>query len=155
MSSLTTFLGFVFHRHCWSHLALPHSRGDTHLPPSLAGSVSHLMTGSLAPASRRQYAAELRRFQGFCEMTLHMETWFTASTSYISGYIAYNFIDGYAPSTIQSSLSAISFYHKVLNEPDPVNTYFIQKLLVGAKKSRPSRDIRTPIWNNAVHWCQH
>ena len=78
-------------------------------------------------------------------MMLGLTAWFPATMCSIAGYVAHLFRQGYASSTIHSALSAISFFHKVLDKSDPINSFFIRKLLMGVTKSKPSYDIRTPI----------
>lgn len=41
--------------------------------------------------------------------------------------------------------SAIGYLHKLGNYPDPSNSFFILKLLQGAKRTCPSVDCRLPI----------
>ena len=60
-------------------------------------------------------------------------------------YVAYLFNLKYAPKTIQTYLSAISFLHKIQGFADPTKDFIIQKLVAGVHRLRPSVDMRLPI----------
>ena len=126
-------------------MAVADTSGHSCLPPAMAGVVDNLLFASLAPTTHCQYAKEMTRFQQFCEDVLHKPHFFPASRCMVAGYVAYMYTKGYAPTSIQSALSAISYYHKLLDKPDVVNSYFIQKLIMGAKRARPTADTRTPV----------
>ena len=51
----------------------------------------------------------------------------------------------YAPSSITSFISAISFVHKLLGVTDPANEFIIKQALKGARRMAGSRDGRLPI----------
>lgn len=126
-------------------MAVTRPCGRSSLPPAMGRVVDDLLRASMAPSTHDQYSRELARFQHFCDQVLGTPYFFPATRCMVAGYIAYMYSNGYAPSTIQSALSAISYYHKVLNEPDVVNSFFIQKLLMGAKRARPTVDSRAPV----------
>lgn len=65
--------------------------------------------------------------------------------SMVLKFIVYQVNKGLAPSTITSSLSAVSFVHKVANKPDPTQHFIVRKLLIGAAKLSPRTDIRLPV----------
>lgn len=50
-----------------------------------------------------------------------------------------------APKTISTYISAIGYVHKMLNFPDPSNSFLVSKLIAGSYRARPSFDIRLPI----------
>jgi membrane-bound ClpP family serine protease len=60
-------------------------------------------------------------------------------------FLTYLFDKGYAPSTMITYNSAISYVHKLNGLIDPANSVFIQKMLQGAKKTRVKIDNRLPI----------
>ncbi|KAI8484564.1 hypothetical protein Bbelb_376710 [Branchiostoma belcheri] len=66
------------------------------------------------------------------------------STNLLAQFIGFLHNEGFAPPTISSKLSAISFVHKLLELPDPAQSFFIQKLLHATRKSHPP-DNRRPI----------
>ena len=55
------------------------------------------------------------------------------------------FNQGLATSTMTSKLSALSYYAKLKGVDDPMQSFIVQKALVGARKSAPSQDVRLPI----------
>ena len=63
----------------------------------------------------------------------------------LANFIAFLFEQEYAPGTIISLISALSFVHKLLLVFDPTDTYFIKKLLQGCKKLKGQKDTRLPI----------
>ena len=63
----------------------------------------------------------------------------------LAGFIAYLFDKGYATSTIVSTVSAISFVHKLLNMNDTADSFVVKKMLQGCKKLRISVDCRLPM----------
>ena len=55
------------------------------------------------------------------------------------------FSSHYAASTILSAVSAITFSHKIVGLPDPADSFYIKKLLIGVQKQAGSVDSRRPI----------
>ena len=55
------------------------------------------------------------------------------------------------PSSLATSLSAISYYQKIAGSPDPTAHFLIRKLLQGVSKSNPSSDLRIPITIPILH----
>ena len=82
-----------------------------------------------------------RGFEVFCVNSLRCVHWFPASTASVVSFTSSLFIHNYAASTIASTLSAISFFHKMHGFSDPTASFVVKKLLQGAAKLRPSRDI--------------
>ena len=68
-----------------------------------------------------------------------------ASQNNIASFIAYLFKAKYSPSTITSNLSAIAYMHKIAGYDDPSNSFFIKKLLTGARNLGSNLDVRLPI----------
>ena len=104
-----------------------------------------LLAASLTPSSRLMYARELRRYRAFCIDHFGRRSWFPASDPDLAAYITHRFNADYASSTIRSSVSALSFFHKVLGLPDPSGSFYVKKLMLGARKARPSLDLRSPV----------
>ena len=51
----------------------------------------------------------------------------------------------YAPSTLTSHVSALSFVHKLLSVDDPGEQFIVKKMLQGCRKLNPKKDGRLPI----------
>ena len=61
------------------------------------------------------------------------------------GFIAHLHNEGYAPASIITTVSAISFFHKVNGFQDPARNVLISKRLTGAQNLRSVSDVRLPI----------
>ena len=126
-------------------MASSRPRRHTSFISALDDTINHLIVSSLAPASRKQYAREFTRFQTFAANIAGEGRCFPASQQTVARYIAYLFDQKYAASTIRTSLSALSFFHKTVGVEDVCDTFFIKKLLVGAAKLSVSLDMRIPL----------
>lgn len=60
-------------------------------------------------------------------------------------FIAHLFESGLAPSTIQIHVAALSFWHDLHQWHNPTRHPLVQKLLMGARNSRRSLFLRSPI----------
>lgn len=69
--------------------------------------------------------------------------WIKLST--VLGFIISQLKKGYAPSTIRSRLSAVSFVHNLAGVPDPTQHFIIKKVLLGANRIVGTPDTRLPI----------
>ena len=69
----------------------------------------------------------------------------------IATFVAHLTSCKFAPSTIISNVSAVSFVHKISGWSDPANTFLIKKLLTGAKNLCNSVDGRLPITAEILH----
>ena len=63
----------------------------------------------------------------------------------LMGFIAYLHNDGYAPASIITTVSAISYFHKINGFADPARNFLISKLLTGAQNLRSVSDVRLPV----------
>lgn len=70
---------------------------------------------------------------------------FPVSVSDLSLYIAFLFNKKLSPSTISSEISKIGYFHKISGHDDPSAVFSIKKMITGARKLKPSLDIRLPI----------
>ena len=60
-------------------------------------------------------------------------------------FVAHLFNSGYAPSSVMSMVSAISFVHKLLKLPDPGQGVVVKRSLLGGRKLGRRQDSRLPI----------
>lgn len=102
-----------------------------------------LIAASLTPASHRCYQNYLSQFQLFARH--YNFPIFPTSPRAVVAFAAYLYEKGYAPSTIASHFSAISYYHKLSGLIDPADSFIVRKLLQGARKLSPAADSRLPI----------
>ena len=71
--------------------------------------------------------------------------YFPVSHTDLAGFITHLFAANYAFSTILSTVSAISYSHKIVGLADPADNFYIRKLLVGVHKTSRTMDLRRPI----------
>lgn len=95
---------------------------------------------------------EWEEFTSFCKSYLSAEDAnLPVSINSLSFFLAFLFSKGYAPATFSSYNSAISYVHKLNNVQDPASSFFISKLLHGARKKRNHIDSRLPITKSILH----
>ena len=106
-----------------------------------------LLHASLAPATRVSYSKHLERLDSFMLVCHSEHLWpkRPLSAYVLSNFIAFLASKCYAPSTITSNVSAISYIHKLTGWEDPADSFLIKKMLVGAKKIAGNIDTRLPI----------
>lgn len=109
--------------------------------------VKRLLSASLAPATRRVYRKHLQRFNDFVQTYFVEHEWpqGPVNSTVLAKFIAHLSSKGYSPSTILSNVSAVSFVHKINDWSDPACSFFIKKLLLGARKLSGDNDSRLPI----------
>lgn len=113
--------------------------------------IQHLLDASLSDLTTQAYQKSVTMFHQFCQSELHLTHWFPAKTPAIISFIAFCFQKGYAPSSITSVISAISYVHKMHTFADPAATFVVRKLLHGAAKLRSSGDQRAPVTKSVLH----
>jgi len=74
-----------------------------------------------------------------------------ASFSTVSLFIAHLHEIGLAPATISSHLSAISYYHIILDHPDPCDSPKIRRMLLGCRKLKNTKDNRKPLLHKHIN----
>ena len=108
-------------------------------------SAGTLLAAALAPATKTVYSKVWHKFNLF---TVSIEQpCLPASVAVVSLFIG-SLVSSSTPpkpSSLATSLSAISYYHKISGVPDPTSDFLIRKLLQGLSKSNPSSDHRLPI----------
>ena len=110
------------------------------------------MESSLAANTRKLYSRIWSEFRNFCASHLQVQdAIIPVSISTLSLFLASLFMKGYAPSTLFTYNSAVSYMHKLNGLPDPGSSVFIQKMLQGAKKSRIQVDNRLPITKSILY----
>ena len=78
-------------------------------------------------------------------LSLNMVPKMPISISVMILFIAQLYEAKYAPTSITSILSAISYFHKVNGEDDPTKAVAVTKLMNGARNLKSSSDLRLPI----------
>ena len=109
------------------------------------------MLGSLSRSSRILYTQVLGKVGQFAVSTLNREKWFPTSSWIVSLYVSHMIQKGYAPATVASHVSVISFFHKWLGFQDPTSQFFVKRIVLGAKKLCRTYDSRVPISLEILH----
>ena len=109
------------------------------------------MDSSLSQLTTKAYKKSVTMFHQFCQSELHIAQWFPAQSPAVVSFITFCFQKGYAPSSITSTISAISYVHKMHNLVDPTATFVVRKILQGAAKLRPSGDQRAPVTKSVLY----
>ena len=65
--------------------------------------------------------------------------------------MTYLYQKNYSTNTIRTFVSAISYFHKILNYPDPSTSFLIAKTFRGLQILKPAQDSRLPISRPLLH----
>ena len=60
-------------------------------------------------------------------------------------FVAHLYSQVFAATPITTTLSALSYFHKVNGHPDPSNNFIVSKVVAGARNLRTSFDVRLPV----------
>ncbi|XP_078336925.1 uncharacterized protein LOC111126792 [Crassostrea virginica] len=114
---------------------------------ALTATARSILVASLSPSARSSYRNSWQLFLTYrnhpVSLPLH--------TIDICNFIGFLFEKQYSSSSIASHISALSYVHKILNIPDPTQSFIVRKLLKGCHKLLPSQDARLPITKNILH----
>ena len=102
------------------------------------------MQASLASSSKAQYERSWSKLVGFFQ-SLGCVPKLPVSVAMMLLFVAHLHNAGYAPSSIISTISAISYFHKVNGLHDPARNFVVGRVLLGAQKLRSRPDVRLPI----------
>ena len=107
-----------------------------------------LLASSMAPSTRATYKRAWQLFTQ-CMFSLHIVFWGISSLplpiNHILMFIGFMHLNGYAPSTMITYVSALGYVHRITLNVDPTNNCLVQKLLAAAVKLNPRTDSRLPI----------
>ena len=115
------------------------------LPQNFFEDVTHLLNSALAPGTVATYKRAWKTFSDFGMSIYKRPIQPPVDVSAIGAFLAYLNRQGYAPKTMSTFLSAISYAHKLLDFPDPTSAFVVSKLITGASRMRPTFDILLPI----------
>ena len=103
-----------------------------------------LLSASLSDQTKKAYARAWRHLKDYLEeeATVHP---LPLSVDCIMGFIGHLYNLRYAPATITSSVSAISFVHRLLGLRDPGEVPLVKQMLQGCRRLTGSHDRRLPI----------
>ena len=106
--------------------------------------MNNLLLSSLTQHTQDSYRRAWQHFHSFLQTKGFVFT-FPIPLHVLANFIAFLFEQEYAPGTIVSMISALSFVHKLLMAFDPTDTFVIKKMLQGCKKLKCQFDTRLPI----------
>jgi hypothetical protein len=102
------------------------------------------MEAAVSDRTREAYHRAWRHLRHFhSAYGVHFQ--FPITVYCMTRFIAYLFQFGYAPSTIISTVSTISFVHSITQQPDSATHRVVKRLLHGARALRSTCDTRLPI----------
>lgn len=131
---------------------MPHNNPGTSVTTKLANIVSMLIKSSLQPSSVPTYKRAWNLFHLFLSSVFqHAVVTLPISPSTIALFIAYLYDKNYAPSTVNTYVSAIGYTHKLYQLPDPSKVFFVLQLLRGYNKVGFRLDSRLPIALPILH----
>lgn len=99
----------------------------------------------MAPTTRHFYQKCWDKFSHFVCQIIGATLNFPVQSKFVSQYVAYLYTQDFAPATISSHLSAISFFHSIAGHSDPCNTDIIRRMTAGCRKLRTQHDNRLPL----------
>lgn len=111
-----------------------------------------LLRSSLQPSSLPTYKRAWNLFYTFFHTTFPgVALNLPISVPHLALFIAYLFDRNYAPSTVQTYVSALSYSHKLFALQDPTKVFFIIQMLKGYGKLGSRVDSRLPITLPILH----
>ena len=103
-----------------------------------------LLSASLATSTQVTYTSCVNKFIDFRYQYNLVPAW-PSSYRDIMAYMAFMSLGGWAPSSIFTHLSAISYVHKINLWPDPTDCFVVKKMKEGCKRQGYHTDNRRPI----------
>ena len=132
-----------------------------HSSPSTAASLTktivYLTQASLAKSTLQSYKRSWNQFNAF---TLDLQlpssqTELPLSQHIVALFTAYLYERGFAPNSIRSQLSAISYSHHLQALPNPTESFLVSKMVKGISELFPESDDRYPITLPILHSLIH
>ena len=120
------------------------STNSTSPASNLSDTARTLLHSSLALSTKASYKHSWTLYLQFCHQNNLMDTLPIAEIT-LCNFIAHMFEQSYSPASISSTVSALSYVHKIYNLPDAAQNFMVKKILYGAHKSSKSPDYRLPI----------
>lgn len=119
------------------------------LPPAYGGTVRDLIEASMSENTKRAYASRVKMFASWCAKNGTLPH-FPTSPFLLSNYIAALIDNNKTIATIEQTLAAISFWHKLYRHEDPTKNELVRSTLKGAKRmigtaAHKKQAIRIPV----------
>ena len=103
-----------------------------------------LLNQALGASSQATYKRAWGKFSSFAQVN-QLKQKFPIDTNSLFLFVVHLQSAGYAPATISSYVSALSYLHKIANRPDPAAAFIVKKSLQTVQKLNPTMDKRLPI----------
>ena len=134
-------------------MAEPNANSHTTRPnlATLNSTSANLIAASLAPATRQVYRRGFLKFTKFAETLGKHSPLFPISVSTVLLFIAFLHLQGLAASSIQTYVSALSFFNRLLGHANIMQSFVVQKAIAGAQRSNPPKPVRLPIHTALLH----
>lgn len=124
----------------------PHNNTTKITSDQLGPIVSKLLSSSLQKSSLPTYQRAWCLFRQFHASIFGNQTiQIPIDSTTLALFIAFLYEKEYASSTVQTYVSAISYYHKVAGLNDPTKTFYVMEMLKGYSKIGRKIDSRLPI----------
>ena len=104
-----------------------------------------LLNGALSEGTNKTYRRAVTSYADFSKANFPTSPILPAQTGVLAAFIAQLNTMHYAPTTLLTYMSALSYVHKLAGMPDPAQHFVIKKLLAGAQKLSVKPDTRLPI----------
>ena len=104
-----------------------------------------MLNAALSEGTKNVYKRSITSYAAFSRKQFPNCSVFPASTGVLATYIAILFSKHYAPATLMTYMSALTYIKKTSGMPDPTQHSAITKLLAGAQKLAGKPDTRLPI----------
>ena len=113
--------------------------------------MTHLLNAAISDSKKQAYRRAILTYADFSK--LHFPTYpiFLNSLGVLAAFIASLYSRHYAPATLMTYMSALSYIHKLAGKADPTQLFVIKKLLAGAQKLSGKPDTRLPISPSILH----
>ena len=112
--------------------------------PGHTSQAAYIIINSLAPSTRQGYKRAIQAYTTHAQAKSTQPT-FPARDDTVISFICHMHQQHYAPATITTYISALSFVNKMFGRPPLTQTFLINKLLEGCRKLNPKTDTRRPI----------
>ena len=106
---------------------------------------------TLAPSTRTAYSKTVKQFTTFVSSLEPGLNCFPVSPMHINLFTCHLFLKGLSPATITTKVSALGFWHKLYDQPDPTEHFLVRRNLSAMRKRRPQVDSRPPLTLPALH----
>ena len=118
---------------------------------TLAPVMAHLLDAALSEGTERAYIRAILSYVEFNKTNFPTCKTFPAPAGVLAAFIASLYSRHYAPATLMTYVSALSYIHKLAGQVDPTQLCVIKKLLAGAHKLSGKPDTHLPISPTVLH----